>query len=76
MGRKEKIQYLYWNDQLKTKINLSHLRVFGCAAYVTLPSTYRDGKLLPTSVTGVIVGYNLQKGILYFSSIPEKSNNC
>lgn len=58
MGRKEKIPYLYWNDQPKTKINLSHLRVFGCAAYVTLPSTYRDGKLLPTFVTGVMVGYD------------------
>ena len=58
MGRKGKIPYLYWNDQPKRQINLSHLRVFGCAAYVTLPPTYRDGKLMPTSVTGVMVGYD------------------
>lgn len=31
MGRKGKIPYLYWNDKPKKHINLSHLRIFGCA---------------------------------------------
>ncbi|CCK72196.1 uncharacterized protein KNAG_0J01140 [Huiozyma naganishii CBS 8797] len=38
---------------------LSHknLRTFGCAAYASAPKVNRDGKLAPTTISGVMVGY-------------------
>ena len=58
IGRKRKIPYLYWNNKGTDRINISQLRVFGCAAYVNIPSDLRDGKFLPTSIMGVMVGYD------------------
>lgn len=60
-GRKGKIPYVYWNNPPNAKLNYSHLRIFGCAAYVTLPPTLREDKLLPTSICGVIVGYETNR---------------
>ena len=57
-GKKRKIPYLYWNNKPRDWIRLDQLRVFGCAAYVTIPPALRDGKLLPTSLLGVMVGYD------------------
>jgi GAG-pre-integrase domain len=39
-----------------TKPDLSHLRVFGCVAYAQLAKEQR-GKLDPTSIRGIFVGY-------------------
>lgn len=60
-GRKGKIPYMYWNNTPNVKLNYTHLRIFGCAAYVTLPPALREGKLLPTSICGVMVGYETNR---------------
>ena len=39
------------------KPDLSHLRQFGCTAYVLTPKHQRDGKLAPVSTSGLFVGY-------------------
>jgi hypothetical protein len=38
------------------KLDLAHLRVFGCVAYAQLAKEQR-GKLDPTSIRGIFVGY-------------------
>lgn len=39
--------------------DLSHLRIFGCEAFVHIPAEKRKGKLSPRSVPMVLVGYDL-----------------
>jgi len=58
LGKQGKIPFLCWNDIPTDKIKLNHLRTFGCAAYITMPEANRDGKLLPNSLKGVMVGYD------------------
>lgn len=58
IGKNGKIPILYRKDLPTATMNLCHLRTFGCAAYTTLPVSHRDGNLAPTSVTGVMVGYD------------------
>ncbi|KAH3899240.1 uncharacterized protein SCDLUD_004673 [Saccharomycodes ludwigii] len=53
-----KIPYCIWFNKSPKSINIEHLHVFGCAAYVTLPESNRDGKLMPNSILGVFVGYD------------------
>ena len=38
--------------------DLSHLRVFGCHASLSIPKAKREGKFSPVSVTGTFVGYS------------------
>ncbi|KAK5959780.1 uncharacterized protein PWA37_001157 [Arxiozyma heterogenica] len=52
------IPYCLWNNIQTENLDLSHLRIFGCAAYATLPHQLRDGKFAPTSVKCVFVGYD------------------
>ena len=58
-GRHGDIPYCLWFNTPVSEFSLDHLRVFGCAAYATLPETLRDGKLAPTAIAGVHVGYDL-----------------
>lgn len=52
------IPYCLWHDISPERFNVKHLRVFGCAAYATLATSLRDGKLSPTSIAGIHVGYD------------------
>ena len=55
---KRSIPYCLWNNVSSTDITLKHLRIFGCAAYTTIPMPLRDGKFAPTAIAGVMVGYD------------------
>ena len=57
-SRKGSIPYCLWNNVSPTEITLEHLRIFGCAAYTTIPMPLRDGKFAPTAIAGVMVGYD------------------
>ena len=57
-SRKGSIPYCLWNNVSPTDITLKHLRIFGCAAYTTIPMPLRDGKFAPTAIAGVMVGYD------------------
>ena len=57
-SRKGSIPYCLWNNVSPTEITLKHLRIFGCAAYTTIPMPLRDGKFAPTAIAGVMVGYD------------------
>lgn len=39
-------------------MGLSHLRIFGCLAYATIPPTLRKGKLSATAISGAMMGYD------------------
>ena len=52
------IPFCLWNNTRSSNLNLDHLRVFGCAAYAVLDPSLRDGKLAPTSIVGIHVGYD------------------
>lgn len=73
VGKGGKIPYLFWNDKPKETFNIGHLRTFGCAAYITMPIPNRDGKLLPTSLKGVMVGYDANRKAYRVYSDPETS---
>ena len=53
------IPYCLWFNAPVSEFSLNHRRVFGCAAYATLPETLRDGKSAPKATAGVHVGYGL-----------------
>lgn len=46
-----------YTSMFGVKPDLSHLRQFGCPAYVLTPKHQRDGKLSPVSASGLFVGY-------------------
>lgn len=48
-----------WELFTGTKPNVSHLRVFGCAAQVLTPKARRTSKLHPVGESGILVGYPL-----------------
>ena len=63
------------------KPRISHLRVFGCGAYVYLPSEVCANKLTPRSELMIFIGYEdkmaidlfaIHKGMLY-SALPKLS---
>ncbi|CCF55613.1 hypothetical protein KAFR_0A01750 [Kazachstania africana CBS 2517] len=47
-----------WRNIPSSALNINHLRIFGCAAYTTLPASNRDGKFAPTAIAGIHVGYD------------------
>lgn len=46
-------QELWYNS----KPDLSHLQIFGCAAYKLIPKQFRDSKFAPTSNKQILLGY-------------------
>ncbi|CCK72699.1 uncharacterized protein KNAG_0L00780 [Huiozyma naganishii CBS 8797] len=58
LHKRNLIPYQRWHTDAPRSMDLSHLQVFGCLAYATLPPVLRDGKLPPTSISGVMVGYD------------------
>lgn len=58
VSREGKVPWCLWNDVPTNMLNLDHLKIFGCQAYVTVPQNLRDGKLTATGMKGVFVGYD------------------
>ncbi|GMM59158.1 hypothetical protein DAKH74_057780 [Maudiozyma humilis] len=52
------IPFCLWNNVATEDFGVEHLRIFGCAAYATLPPALRDGKFAPTAIAGIMVGYD------------------
>lgn len=52
------IPFCLWNNVAPEDFGVEHLRIFGCAAYATLPPALRDGKFAPTAIAGIMVGYD------------------
>ena len=52
------IPYCLWFNIPAKDFGIAHLRIFGCTAYATLQPSLRDGKLAPTVISGVMVGYD------------------
>ena len=50
-----------WKMIKPSDLSLNHLRTFGCLAYCTIPPQLRDGKLAPTAISGVLVGYESKR---------------
>ena len=50
-----------WKMIGSSNLSLRHLRTFGCLAYCTIPPQLRDGKLAPTAISGVLVGYESKR---------------
>ena len=58
MGKNGSIPFTRWFGTNVKKLDVTNLRVFGCAAYAVLPPALRDGKMAPVSIAGVMVGYS------------------
>ena len=49
----------FWCSTLALGSLMDHLCVFGCAIYASLLETLRDGKLAPSGIADMHVGYDL-----------------
>lgn len=56
-----------------TKPDVSHLRPYGCNAYVLMPPRYRQGKMSPVAARGILVGYDHPDGNKAFRLFFPKS---
>ena len=53
------VLYCFWCSTPALGFPLDYLYVFGCAAYASLLETLRDGKLTPSGIVDMRVGYDL-----------------
>lgn len=58
VSKNNSIPYCLWFNIPAKDFGIAHLRIFGCTAYATLQPTLRAGKLAPTVISGVMVGYD------------------
>lgn len=61
VGKQNLIPYNKYYDIPTNSIDLSHLRTFGCSAWAVIPPELRDGKLKPTAVHCVMVGFDTDR---------------
>ena len=58
-GYSDAVLYCFWCKTSTLAFPLDYFCVFGCATYSSLLETPRDGKLTPSGVMDMHVGYDL-----------------
>ena len=70
-GQGGAILYCFWFSTPALGFPPDYLCVFGCAAFVSLLKMLRDGKLTPSEIVDMLVGYDLgsslEEGICVYS---------